>query len=88
MKHYDRTATLTALADGEPGDLPVILGPERRDAALQFASLINGITPSESDRAHAAYGYGWAERKVLAHGTGVQFMRDAYWEFSSEVDGN
>ena len=85
MTHYNRAATLTALASGESKGLPVILGPERQDAALEFASLVNGITPSVSDRMHAAYGYGWAERKLLAYQTGVKFMRDAYWEFSSEI---
>ncbi len=85
-QYYDRAATLTALANGEPEGLPVTLGSGRRDAALELASLINGLTPSESDRTHAAYGYGWAERKLLAYVTGVKFMRDAYWEFSSEVD--
>ena len=85
MSHYDRTATLTALANGESEGLSVVLGAERRDAALEFAHLLDGITPSESVRMHAAYGYGWAERKVLAYLTGVKFMRDAYWEFSAPV---
>lgn len=68
------------LAEGEFP--PVVFGPDRERAARQVAALVTSLAPSRDEELVAALTDSpILERRIRAHRTGRQFLREAYDEY-------
>lgn len=76
----DRRKTLACFADG--GTPMSVFGPQRPAVAAQLAGFLRGIRLSrEESMTRALRPTEWLERRYEAYRNGVQYLREAYWEY-------